>query len=65
MDVVDEEASLKGKITDVMQTGANDVYVITLEDEREFLLPAIKECVRKIDMKERVMYIHIMEGLLE
>ena len=65
MDVIDEEAALKGKITDVMQTGANDVYVITLEDKREFLLPAIKECVRKIDMKERVMYIHIMEGLLE
>ena len=65
MQVMEEETGLKGIITDVIQTGANDVYTITLEDKREFLLPAIKECILHVDMKKRVMNIHIMEGLLE
>lgn len=65
MKVIDDTKLIEGIITDVLQTGANDVYVITLSDNRELLLPAIKECILKIDMKERVMHIHIMEGLLE
>lgn len=65
INVIDEEKGLKGVITDVIQTGANDVYEITLEDGRSFLMPAIKDCVKKVDMDERVMLIHIMEGLLD
>lgn len=63
--VIDEERNLSGTLVDVMQTGANDVYSIKLDDGREFLLPAIKECVLDIDIKERVMKINIMEGLLD
>ena len=49
---------------DVMSTGANDVYVIKLEDGRELLLPAIKECVLKVDFEKEVISINILEGLL-
>lgn len=64
MEVIDDKTSLKGVVKDVLQTGANDVYVIELEDKRELLLPAIKDCVVNIDMQKRIMLIHIMEGLL-
>ncbi len=63
--VVDEEKGLEGTIEDVIQTGANDVYDITLEDGRNLLLPAIKDCVLKVDITERVVTIHILEGLLD
>ena len=43
MEVFDEIKNIKGELVDVMTTGANDVYVIELEDSRELLLPAIKE----------------------
>jgi len=63
--VVDEDNKEIGTLVDVMSTGANDVYVINLEDGRELLLPAIKECVLDVDMDNRVMKIHILEGLLD
>lgn len=63
--VVDEDLGLTGTITDVLKTGANDVYVIELEDKRELLLPAIKECILETDILNRMMKIHIMEGLID
>ncbi len=65
MKVIDPDMQVEGELTDVMQTGANDVYDITLSDGRNFLLPAIADCIKKVDMKERVITIHILEGLLD
>ena len=65
MKVVDPEIQVEGELMDVLQTGANDVYDITLSDGRNFLLPAIADCIKKVDMKERVITIHILEGLLD
>ena len=45
-------------------TGANDVYVVEREDKTEILLPAIKECVREIDMERSKITVHIMDGLI-
>ena len=64
MKVVTDEGADLGELTDVMTTGANDVYVVKTTDGKEVLLPAIKECVLNVDMNERVMSVHIMEGLL-
>lgn len=55
---------LYGKITDVMQTGANDVYVIK-GDDREYLVPAIPEVVISTDIDENTMTIRPLEGLFE
>ena len=53
-----------GVLKDVMQTGANDVYVIELDDKRELLLPAIAECIREVDVKVGIMKVHVLSGLL-
>ncbi len=60
----DNKQGIKGTITDVIQTGANDVYVIDLNDGRQLLLPAIKECVLDVDIENKSMSIHVLEGLL-
>ena len=64
LSVYSDDESIKGQLKDVMETGANDVYVIELEDGRELLLPAIKECVLSVDMEAGMMKIHVLEGLL-
>lgn len=65
MNVSSDDGVLKGQLKDVMQTGANDVYVIILEDGRELLLPAIKECVLDISFEKSEIKIHVLEGLLD
>ena len=65
IEVVTEDDKPFGTLKDVMETGANDVYVIDLTDGRELLLPAIKQCVLEVDPKGGFMKIHILEGLLD
>ena len=62
---IDENAGISGKITDVIQTGANDVYEIKLDDGRDLLLPAIKDCILDVDIDKGMMKIHLLAGLLE
>lgn len=64
MGVVTEEGEPFGRMKDVMVTGANDVYIIEREDGTEVLLPAIKECVKDIDMEQGQITVHIMDGLI-
>ncbi len=64
MQVVTETGEAFGTLEDVIQTGANDVYVVKREDGSKVLLPAIRECILKIDMEQNVMTVHIMDGLL-
>lgn len=47
-----------------METGANDVYVIEHPSEGEVLVPAIKECILDVDIENRQMKIHVMNGLI-
>ena len=63
--VIKENGSILGSLTEIIPTGANDVYVITDESKREYLLPAIKECILNIDMKDRKMTVHLMKGMEE
>lgn len=64
--VVTDEGEEFGELTDVMQTGANDVYVVeTYKDKQEVLLPVIDECVLDIDLEKGIVTVHIMEGLLD
>lgn len=62
--VVDEEGQELGVLKEVMETGANDVYVIEMTDGRELLLPAIKQCVLQVSVEEGFVKVHILEGLL-
>ena len=54
-----------GILKDVMKTGANDVYVIEGKDGKEYLFPAIKQCVLNVDLEAQTIMVHIMDGLLE
>lgn len=63
--VMDETEAEIGTLRDVMETGANDVYIIDLNDGRELLLPAIKQCVLKVDMENGFIQVHILDGLLD
>ncbi len=58
-----EGESFIGTLTDVLQTGANDVYVVSKEGEADLLLPAIGECIRQVDLKKKTMEVHVLEGL--
>lgn len=65
MAVYDEKDQYLGILTNVIETGANDVYEVKFEDGREVLFPAIKQCILDVDMEGRKMKVHIMDGLLD
>lgn len=64
MVVVLEDGTEFGILKDVIETGANDVYVVTTKEGKEVLLPAIKECILNVDIQENQMTVHLMKGLL-
>lgn len=63
LDVVTDDNKEFGKVKDVIHTGANDVYVIDYND-KEVLVPAIKQCIKDISIKDNKMTIHLMKGLI-
>ncbi|MFR3727364.1 ribosome maturation factor RimM [Lacrimispora sp.] len=63
--VITEDGNEFGTLTDVIKTGANDVYEVKTTGGKEVLLPAIRECVLKVDMEEKTVTVHIMDGLLD
>ncbi len=63
--VVLEDGTEFGIMKDVLQTGANDVYIVEMLDGREVLLPAIPECILDVDLDSETMAIHLMKGLLD
>ena len=64
MDVFTEDGELFGALKDVMETGANDVYIIETSDGKEVLVPAIKQCILDVDIENRKMVIHLLAGLV-
>lgn len=63
--VITDEDKILGTLTDVLQTGANDVYVIKTKDGKEVLLPSIEECILDRDIENKIVKVHIMKGLLD
>lgn len=64
MEVCAEDGNIFGTLKDVIETGANDVYVIESAEHGEVLVPAIKECIRSVDIEKEQMMIHLMDGLI-
>lgn len=65
LQVVDENNKTIGKLTEVMETGANNVYVVTRDDGSEVLLPAIPSVILDVEMGRRLMRVHLLDGLLD
>lgn len=63
--VLDETGEEFGALKDVLETGANDVYVIEKKEGGEVLLPAIKQCVLQVDVEAGFIKVHFLDGLLD
>ena len=61
--VFTDDGVFLGEVKRIIQTGSNDVYVVC-DEEREYLIPSIEDVVIKIDIPDKKMIIHPMEGLL-
>lgn len=64
MKVFTDDGEEFGEISDVMETGANDVYVIDTQKYGEVLIPAIKQCILEVDIQSERMTIHLLPGLI-
>ncbi|WP_132946624.1 ribosome maturation factor RimM [Tumebacillus sp. BK434] len=64
-EVVTDEGVLLGTLKDVLQPGANDVYVVKPPKGKDILLPAIPDCVLDVDVANKKILVHIMPGLLD
>lgn len=64
LQVFTEDGEDFGVIRDVLETGANDVYIIDSQKHGEVLIPAIRQCILDVDMEAGRMTIHLMEGLV-
>jgi 16S rRNA processing protein RimM len=61
LEVVDEQEQILGRVTDVLQTGSNDVYVVKTTDGKELLLAAIDSVVKEIDIAAGRMRVIVPE----
>ena len=63
LEVYTEEGELLGKVDDIFPTGSNDVYVVKDELGKQILLPSIPEVIKKIDLENEKVIVHLLEGL--
>ena len=65
MKVYTEDKAYLGELTEVITTGANDVYTVRMENGKDVLIPAIGQCILNVDVEHETMQVHLLEGLLE
>ncbi len=65
LNVLTEDGEDFGILKDVIETGANDVYIIDSKNHGEVLVPAIKECILDVNVKKGFIKIHLMDGLID
>ena len=65
MKVYTEDEAYLGELTEVITTGAKDVYTVRMENGKEVLIPSIGQCILNVDVEHETMQVHLLEGLLE
>ncbi len=60
-----DEGEHLGTLTDVIQTGANDVYEVTMDSGKKVLLPAIKQCILDVNLETGKVLVHVLDGLMD
>ena len=65
LEVVTDEGEHLGVLEDILQTGANDVYSVKMEDGKELLIPVTDECVKSIEPENGKIIVHLLPGLLD
>jgi 16S rRNA processing protein RimM len=61
--VVDEHDNPLGELVEILETGANDVYVVKDESGKEILLPVIPSVILDLNVSHRLIRVHLLEGL--
>ncbi len=64
LEVYTEEGNLLGKVEDIYNTGSSDIYVVKDSLGKQILLPAIKDVIRKVDLEEEKIIVHLLNGLV-
>ena len=64
LEVYTDDENILGKLEDIYNTGSNDIYVVKNEQGKQILLPAISEVIQKIDMENKKIIVHLIEGLI-
>jgi 16S rRNA processing protein RimM len=62
--VISEQGEVLGKVTEILATGANDVYIVRAEIGAEILIPAVDEFVRAVDLEHGELRVRLAPGLL-
>jgi 16S rRNA processing protein RimM len=62
-EVITDEGEKLGILAEIMTTAANDVYVVKTEAGKELLLPSIKECILDVDVDNKKIIVHLLNGL--
>ena len=61
--MISDENERLGKLEEIIQTGANDVYLVRSDTGEEILLPAIEAVIKDIDLDKKLMLVHLLPGL--
>jgi 16S rRNA processing protein RimM len=64
MEVYTDEGTYLGKIDDVYPTGSNDIYVVKNDEGKQILLPAIGQVIKTVDVQNKKMTVHLLDGLI-
>lgn len=62
--VYTDENILLGKVEDIYNSGASDIYVVKSEDGKQILLPGIKDVIKQIDLEQEKIIVHLIKGLV-
>ncbi len=65
LEVFTAEGARLGTVEEILETGANDIYLVRRDDGREVLLPAIQDVIQEIDLAHQRMVVQLMPGLLD
>lgn len=63
LEVIDEDGEHIGELKEIIETGANDVWVVKRENQKDLLLPFIESVVKLIDFEQETITVHVLEGL--
>ena len=64
IDVYTDENILLGTLDDIFNTGSNDIYVVKNKEGKQILLPAIQDVIKRIDLENKKIIVHLLPGLI-
>ena len=64
IDVLSQGGENLGKLHEIIETGANDVYVVRLEGRRDILIPALEDVILDVDLERGSMTVRLPDGLI-